>query len=95
MTMSKRSKNGLTIRIVHPVCKNIQGALRTQTPTTSKRFQVNMVLKKAGLLLLVFFAATTVSNAGFSSNVVSLNPKTWKELEKSPHTWFVNFCREG
>ena len=31
----------------------------------------------------------------FSSNVVALTPKNWKELEKSPHAWFVNICRAG
>ena len=35
------------------------------------------------------------TEAQLSSNIIQLNSKNWKDLEKSPHTWFVNFCRQG
>ena len=29
------------------------------------------------------------------SDVVTLTPQNWKQLEDSPLLWFVNACREG
>jgi len=29
----------------------------------------------------------------FDSDVIALTPKNWKDLENSPHAWFVNICR--
>ena len=51
-------------------------------------------LKLAALLLLSLGATARGANP-FSSNVVALTPKNWKQLEKSPHVWFVNICRIG
>ena len=50
---------------------------------------------KASALLLLCLAGTAYSASPFSSNVVELTPKNWKQLEKSPHVWFVNICRQG
>ena len=31
----------------------------------------------------------------FSSNVAHLTPGNWSLLEKSPHMWMVNVCRQS
>jgi hypothetical protein len=46
-------------------------------------------------LLLLLQVAVYASNP-FSSNVVALTPKNWREeVEDSPHPVFVNICRAG
>jgi hypothetical protein len=49
------------------------------------------------LVVLGFFACAVVQAANpFSSNVVELTAKNWKEeVEDSPHAVFVNICRQG
>ena len=46
------------------------------------------------IIALAFAAVATASNP-FSSNVIALTPKNFKQLENSPHTWFVNVCRQS
>jgi hypothetical protein len=46
-------------------------------------------------LLMLSLVGTACGASPFSSNVVELTPKNWKQLEKSPHVWFVNICRQG
>jgi hypothetical protein len=31
----------------------------------------------------------------FSSNVAVLTPSNWTVLERSPHLWMVNVCRQS
>ena len=31
----------------------------------------------------------------YTSNVIALTPKNFKQLKNSPHVWFVNVCRVG
>ena len=48
------------------------------------------------LLLLVCFISFASSSNPFSSNVVALTAKNWRqEVEESPHAVFVNMCRVG
>ena len=50
-------------------------------------------------MLKIILATLAVSNVmasnPFSSNVIALTPKNFKELENSPHVWFVNVCRQS
>lgn len=46
------------------------------------------------LVLLGALCATEASNP-YTSNVVALTPKNFKQLRNSPHVWFVNVCRAG
>jgi hypothetical protein len=42
------------------------------------------------LFLLAALALTPAfASNPFNSDVVALNPKSWKELENSPHAWVV------
>ena len=48
------------------------------------------------LFLLVWCVATVSGGNPFSSNVIALTAKNWKEeVEESPHAVFVNMCRQG
>jgi len=40
-------------------------------------------------------AATSVEGGLYTSDVVALNSRNWKQVLNSPHGWFINFCREG
>lgn len=44
-------------------------------------------------VMLSMLALPVVASNPFNSDVVALTPKNWKELENSPHAWFVNVCR--
>ena len=50
-------------------------------------------------MLKIILATLAVSNVmasnPFSSNVIALTPHNFKELENSPHVWFVNVCRQS
>ena len=46
----------------------------------------------ASALLLV---ASSTGHNPFSSNVVHLTPSNWSLIEKSPHLWMVNVCRQS
>ena len=59
-----------------------------------KKSQMKSVASVCLSLILVSSVAFT-SDAQLSSNIIQLNSRNWKQLEKSPHTWFVNFCRAG
>jgi len=55
-----------------------------------------------GIWRFLIAAAALVGGAAarggspFSSNVVALTAKNWKqEVEESPHAVFVNICRQG
>ena len=39
--------------------------------------------------------AATLSTNPFTSNVAHLTPGNWSLLEKSPHLWMVNVCRQS
>lgn len=39
-------------------------------------------------------AALLASNP-FSSSVIALNSSSFRALEKSPHVWMVNVCRQS
>jgi hypothetical protein len=53
-----------------------------------------LVALLSGFLLVI--SSVTVVNGQFSSNVVNLTPKNWRqEVEESPHAVFVNICRQG
>ena len=60
-----------------------------------------MMVSRAGpgaaAVALCFAAAVAAAQAAnpFTSNVVALTNKNFRELEKSPHVWFVNICRSG
>jgi len=43
---------------------------------------------------VLVFAAILAHNP-FSSNVAHLTPGNWSLLEKSPHLWLVNVCRQS
>ena len=45
--------------------------------------------------LLLLSPGATARGATRSLRMVALTPKNWKQLEKSPHVWFVNICRIG
>jgi hypothetical protein len=75
-------------------------------PTGSLGFQRSTMMPKgspcsralvallSGFLLVI--SSVTVVNGQFSSNVVNLTPKNWRqEVEESPHAVFVNICRQG
>ena len=47
------------------------------------------------LALASAFVPTTIASNPFSSNVVALNPRNFKQLVDSPHVWFVNVCRQS
>ena len=50
------------------------------------------------LVLASALLVAAVVNAGnpFSSNVVALTARNWRqEVEESPHAVFVNICRQG
>jgi len=49
-------------------------------------------MAKAVVSLLLSLALVEASNP-FSSNVVALTPKNFKQVLDSPHAWFVNVCR--
>ena len=49
---------------------------------------------KIQTVLPLLFSYASASNP-FSSNVVLLTEKNWAELEKSPHLWLVNVCRQS
>ena len=54
------------------------------------------VARRVCLLLLVCCISAVSSGNPFSSNVVALTAKNWKQdIEESPHAVFVNMCREG
>lgn len=54
-----------------------------------------MAVTRALITLLATVAVVVEAGNPFSSNVVALTPKNWKQLEESPHAWFVNVCRQG
>ena len=39
--------------------------------------------------------SATLSINPFTSNVAHLTPGNWSLLEKSPHIWMVNVCRQS
>ena len=47
------------------------------------------------LILLCACAVGAGNPFARGSDVVTLTPSNWKQLEKSPLVWFVNVCREG
>lgn len=60
--------------------------------------KTNMASKLALAWYLLFSAVANVALAAnpFSSNVVALTAKNWRqEVEESPHAVFVNICRQG
>ena len=66
--------------------------------TVVYRSSLTAVMAQKLTALLLFSLAGVLPALGanpFSSNVVELTPKNWKQLEKSPHVWFVNICRQG
>ena len=73
------------------VCK-IHLYKRMVTTTTTIK-----TMSKTWLMICCIITMSTIINteAQLSSNIIQLNSKNWKDLEKSPHTWFVNFCRQG
>ena len=46
-------------------------------------------------ILLALLPVLVASSNPFSSNVIALTPKNFKQLENSPHVWFVNVCRQS
>jgi len=46
-------------------------------------------------LILCLVSVSAGNPFATGSDVVTLNPSNWKQLEKSPLVWFVNVCREG
>ncbi len=61
----------------------------------ARRARAAGLLAAACLVTLLALPHPAAASNPFSSNVVALTPKNWKELEKSPHAWFVNICRAG
>ena len=52
--------------------------------------------RRACLVLLAVCISSVSSVNPYSSNVVALTAKNWKEeVEDSPHAVFVNICRQG
>ena len=55
----------------------------------------------ARIAALALICAALTSTVGvdasnpFTSNVINLTPKNFKQLKNSPHVWFVNVCRVG
>lgn len=45
--------------------------------------------------ILLLLPVLVASSNPFSSNVIALTPKNFKQLENSPHVWFVNVCRQS
>jgi len=39
--------------------------------------------------------STATSSNPFSSNVALLTSQNWTMLERSPHMWMVNVCRQS
>ena len=54
-----------------------------------------MFTRAAAVLLTVVTACHAANPFARGSDVVTLTPQNWKELERSPLPWFVNVCREG
>ena len=60
-----------------------------------------MARRAASLALLLCAALTASSTVGvsasnpYTSNVIALTPRNFKQLKNSPHVWFVNVCRVG
>jgi len=46
---------------------------------------------------MAFILGPTLSLASnpFTTNVLALTPSNFSVLEKSPHTWMVNVCRQS
>jgi len=45
--------------------------------------------------MAIIAVAGVVASNPFSSNVALLTPSNWTMLEKSPHLWIVNVCRQS
>ena len=62
------------------------------------KFDLKAKMARALFFLLALASAsvpTTIASNPFSSNVVALNPRNFKQLVDSPHVWFVNVCRQS
>lgn len=47
------------------------------------------------LLASAALLSTAAASNPFSSNVALLTPSNWSVLERSPHLWMVNVCRQS
>ena len=71
---------------------------RTNNNTVVLGNFVQPMMMKASLVLSTFAGVLAVARAGnpFSSNVVALTAKNWRqEVEESPLAVFINICRQG
>jgi hypothetical protein len=46
-------------------------------------------------MLQLLSNAAVLTHNPFSSNVAHLTPGNWSLVEKSPHLWMVNVCRQS
>ena len=62
-------------------------------------FVPRMMARRLGLaaapLAVAVLATMAAAENPYTSSVIELTPRNFRQLERGPHLWFVNICRNS